>query len=226
MIMKNSKFLLINKPINLSSFNVCYKLKKHFNFKKVGHAGTLDPNATGLLVIAYNENTKLLNDLKLDEKEYEATIKFNIQTDTFDLLGKIKNTTNKKVNFDDLDKVLKKYNNSFFYQKPPIFSAIKYKGKKLYDYARKNIELELKKRKVYVNFINLKSFDYDNQECVILINVSKGFYVRSFANDLGIELNNFGFLKSLNRTKSGCFSLENAINLDEILKLDPCFFNS
>lgn len=210
--------LLVNKPINFTSFDVCNKIKKRYKeIKKIGHAGTLDPKASGLLILGINDGTKLLTNLVLDEKEYIATIKFNIETETYDSEGLVLATTNEKVSLDDLKKIIRKYNHKYFYQYPPIYSAIKIKGKKLYEYARNKKSVELPKRKVYTNEISLLSFDFEKQIAVVKLSVSKGFYVRSFAHDIGKELNNLAYLSSLIRTKSGNFLLSNAYDLDEIL---------
>lgn len=214
--MKN--ILLVNKPKKWTSHDVCNKLKRHFKLKKVGHAGTLDPNATGLLVIGINDATKALNNLVMDEKEYIATIQFNKQTTTYDVEGEVINETSKKVGLKDIENILNKYNNKYFWQYPPIYSSIKINGKKLYDYARSNQTIDLPKRTVYTNEIELKEFDYLNQILVVRLNVSKGFYVRSFANDIGLELHNFAYLKELHRTKSGQFDIKDSLTIDEILK--------
>lgn len=220
----DKKILLVDKPKNMTSNRLCQIIKKHFNLKKIGHAGTLDPNATGLMILGINDGTKELSNLILEDKEYIATIKFQIQTESYDIEGKIINETKQKVCLEEINDYLDIYNHSFFYQKPPIYSAIKIKGKKLYDYARNNQEIDLPLRKVSINFIKLIEFDYENQILKVLLNVSKGFYVRSFANDIGIALNNYAFLYDLHRTKSGTFSIENATTLEELLQ-DKDYFN-
>lgn len=216
-MIKNKKILLVNKPKNMTSNDVCQKLKRKYGLKKIGHAGTLDPNATGLLILGINDGTKLLGELILENKEYIATIKFGVQTETYDIEGKITKSTNEKVDINSIDKILEKYNHSFFYQKPPIYSAIKIKGKKLYDYARNNENIEILPRKVAINSLKKLSFDYENQILKVLLNVSKGFYVRSFANDLGLLVNNYAFLYDLHRTKSGDYKIEDAYDLEFLL---------
>lgn len=218
-----NNILLINKPKAITSNAVCNKIKKRFQFKKIGHAGTLDPLASGLLVLGINDGTKLLSKLILEDKQYIATIKFGIQTSTYDAEGVVENSSNKLVTLSEINQIIKKYQNVFFYQKPPIFSAIKIKGKKLYEYARKNQTIEIPKRKVAINKISLIDWDQTNQILKICLDVSKGFYVRSFANDIGIELNTYSYLYDLYRTKSGNFSIDQAYELDDILSKSDFF---
>ncbi len=212
------EILLVNKPKNMTSHDVCAVLKRKYkSIKKIGHAGTLDPMATGLLILGINSGTKLLGNLILEDKEYEAEIKFGIQTDTYDAEGKIINKSDAKVSKKQIVDYIDKYKNSTIMQTPPIYSSIKINGKKLYEYARKNEVVEIPKREVKIFLLELISFDEDNQLLKVKLNVSKGFYVRSFANDIGIELNTFAYLTGLNRTKSGNFLLDNSKNLDDIL---------
>ena len=215
----NNKIFLINKPKLFSSNEVIQILKKAFKIKKIGHGGTLDPLAQGLLLVATNSKTKELSKLILEDKEYLAEIQFNYQTSTFDGEGKIINSTNLKVNEWSLKNILKFFNNVFLYQKPPIYSAIKIKGKKLYDYALKNEQVEIPLRRVQIFKTTLINFDYQKQNAKILLKVSKGFYVRSFANDIGIILNNFAYLKNLTRTKIGNYKLEESYDFFDLVTL-------
>lgn len=206
--------LVVNKPKGLTSNDVVQIIKKKYNYKKVGHAGTLDPNASGVLVLGINEGTKLLSKLILDKKEYIATIQFGYSTDTYDLEGEKKLETNFKTNLESIKKVLNSINNNeTFKQKPPIYSAIKINGKKLYEYARNNISVQINDRDVIIYEKDILNFDFESQILKIRLLVSKGFYIRSFANDLGILLNTYGTLIDLVRTKSGDFTIEQAINI-------------
>ncbi len=213
----HDKIFLINKPKFFSSNEIIQILKKAFKIKKIGHSGTLDPLAQGLLLVGTNSKTKELNKLILEDKEYLAEIQFNYQTSTFDSEGKIINSTNLKVNEWLLKNALKLFNNVFLYQKPPIYSAIKIQGKKLYDYALKNQQVEIPLRRVGIFKTTLIDFDYQKQTAKILLKVSKGFYVRSFANDIGIILNNFAYLKNLIRTKIGDYKLEESHNFFDLV---------
>ncbi len=205
----------VNKPKDWTSNDVVQFIKKKFGFKKVGHAGTLDPNATGVLVIGVDNGTKELGTLTLDNKTYIAEIQLGISTDSYDITGKvIEKREVGKINEKNILKIIKENFLNDYYQYPPKFSAIKVNGKKLYDYARKNEEVEIKPRLVKINKIN--NFNYDEEKKIINIelNVSKGFYIRSFAFDLGEKLQTLGCLKSLCRTASGSFTLSKIIEID------------
>lgn len=206
--------IVVNKPKGVTSFWVVNFIKKKFNYKKVGHAGTLDPNATGVLILGVNEGTKQLSNLLLDDKEYIATIEFGYRTDSYDIDGKILERTSNKVNLKQIQNYLKDLHDLEIYQTPPIYSAIKVNGKKLYEYARENKDIRIEKRKVKIIENEIISFDEVSQILKIRLLVSKGFYIRSFANDIGISLNSLATLIDLERTKSGNFSLNDAIHID------------
>lgn len=212
------KIFGINKPKNFSSNQIIQIIKKQYNLRKIGHAGTLDPLATGLLLVATNSKTKQLNNLILKDKKYIAEIQFNYQTTTFDEEGEKVNSTITKVHEKTLSKEIKNFNYTFWYQQPPIFSAIKIKGKKLYEYARNNETVSIPYKKVSINKIELISFDYQHQIATMLLDVSKGFYIRSFANDLGLRLNNFAYLKNLKRISVGDFSLNESYDFYTLVK--------
>lgn len=214
--MENKNIIIVNKPIKLTSNDVVQIIKKYFKYNKVGHAGTLDPFASGVLVLGVNEGTKELSKLILEDKEYVATIQFGYSTDTYDLEGKIIKESKNKVDLNQINYYLNNLmiNNGIIYQTPPIYSAIKIDGKKLYEYARNNIDVDIKPRKVKINNYQIIKFDYNNQTLIIKLNVSKGFYIRSFANDIGVALNTYATLTGLIRTKSGNFKLEDCIDFD------------
>lgn len=210
--------LLINKEQELTSRDVVNKISKKLGIKKVGHAGTLDPLATGLLVIGVGKATKILELLTLDTKEYIATVKMGIQTDTFDITG---NIINRNIKVDLQKKELEKCLNSFlgsYYQTVPKYSAVKINGKKLYEYARKDIEVELPKRLVEIKKIELLSYDEKKLEFTFKTLVSKGTYIRSLIDDIGKNLNIFCTMKNLVRTKSGKFKLEDSFTLEDNYK--------
>lgn len=209
-----NNILVVNKPLNWTSNDVVQKVKRVIKAKKVGHAGTLDPNADGVLVLGINEGTKELANLILDDKEYIATICFGIKTNTFDSTGLI---TEKKLsifNYEDLKKVLDEFLTNEYYQVPPAFSAIKINGKKAYELARDNIEIEIKPR--LVKIYEYEIIDFSNFELKIRLLVSKGFYIRSFANDLAQKLKTVGCLLKLTRTKSGPFLINEAVEIEEV----------
>ena len=202
--------LLVDKESGVTSRDIVNKISKEYNTRKVGHAGTLDPLATGLLVVGINKGTKILDLLTLDKKEYIATVKIGIQTDTFDITGNIIKENNEyNLTKDDLEKVLKSFCKTYM-QEVPKYSAIKINGKKLYEYARNNIDIDLPKKEVTIYLVEL--LDFKNDEFIIKTTVSKGTYIRSLINDIGEFLNIPMTMKKLRRTKSGKFSIENINN--------------
>lgn len=217
-------FLLVDKEKGYTSFDVCNKLKHKFKLKKVGHNGTLDPNATGLMIVAVNSATKQLNNLNCNDKQYIATILFGKESNTLDSEGEIlKDDKNIEINENDIDNVLNILKNQE-QQIPPMFSAIKLHGKKLCDLARKNITLELQPRSIKIYNSQRLTDIYlseDNYKLVdILLTVSKGFYVRSFVRDMCNILKIPGLLQDLRRTKNGDYDIKNAKKIDEINEYD------
>ena len=202
----------------MTSFDVVAVLRRVTHIKQIGHTGTLDPFATGVLPICIGKATKLIEYLP-DDKEYIATVQFGANTDTYDLEGEVTQTFDKKISQTDLKEILKDFEGEIE-QLPPIYSAIKVKGKKLYEYAREGKEVEIKPRKVFIKKIELLSFDYEGQNAQILVECSKGTYIRSIAFDIGQKLNCGGHLIALKRTKAGMFSIEKSINLEDIKSIN------
>ena len=207
-------FLNIYKPVGMTSHDVVSVLRRVTKIKQIGHTGTLDPFAEGVLPICIGKATRLIEYLQND-KEYLATVQFGAATNTFDLDGEKVFTSDKKVSRDDIKEGLKSFEGEIL-QFPPIFSAIKVKGKKLYEYARKGEEVEIQPRKVVIENIELKNFDEELQQSQILLKCSKGTYIRSIANDLGKNLGCGGYLIKLIRTQAGKFRVENSVQLDGI----------
>lgn len=207
-------FLNIYKPVGMTSHDVVSVLRRVTKIKQIGHTGTLDPFAEGVLPICIGKATRLIEYLQ-DDKEYLATVQFGAATNTFDLYGEKVFTSDKKVSRDDIKEGLKSFEGEIL-QLPPIFSAIKVKGKKLYEYARKGEEVEIQPRKVVIENIELKNFDEELQQAQILLKCSKGTYIRSIANDLGKNLGCGGYLIKLIRTQAGKFRVENSVQLDGI----------
>lgn len=207
-------FLNIYKPVGMTSHDVVSVLRRVTKIKQIGHTGTLDPFAEGVLPICIGKATRLIEYLQ-DDKEYLATVQFGAATNTFDLDGEKVFTSDKKVSRDDIKEGLKSFEGEIL-QFPPIFSAIKVKGKKLYEYARKGEEVEIQPRKVVIENIELKNFDEELQQAQILLKCSKGTYIRSIANDLGKNLGCGGYLIKLIRTQAGKFRIENSVQLDGI----------
>lgn len=207
-------FLNIYKPVGMTSHDVVAVLRRVTKIKQIGHTGTLDPFAEGVLPICIGKATRLIEYLQ-DDKEYLATVQFGASTNTFDLDGEKISVSDKKVTKSEVEEGLKTFYGEIS-QLPPIFSAIKVKGKKLYEYARKGEDVEIQPRKVVIENIELKSFDEETQQAQILIKCSKGTYIRSIANDLGKNLGCGGYLVKLVRTQAGSFRVENSVQLDGI----------
>lgn len=207
-------FINIYKPEGLTSFDVVAVLRRITGIKQIGHTGTLDPFATGVLPVCIGKSTKLIEYLD-DDKEYIATVQFGADTDTYDKEGQIVKTYNTKITQDELLVTLKNFEGEIE-QYPPKYSAIKVNGKRLYEYARKGLEVEIKPRKVFIYGMKLLEFNMKNQTAKILVGCSKGTYIRSIAYDIGQKLNCGGHLIALKRTKAGMFSLDNAIRLDNL----------
>ena len=205
--------IIINKEKVLTSRDVVNKISKKLQIKKIGHAGTLDPIATGLLVIGVGKGTKILDLLTLDQKEYIATVSIGFKTDTYDITGNItEENYNYHLDEDKLKNVLDSFKGSYN-QEVPKFSAVKIDGKKLYEYARKQIDIELPKRLVTIYKIELLT--YNDSEFTFKVLVSKGTYIRSLIHDISLKLNIPMTMKELIRTKSGKFLLENSNLIDD-----------
>lgn len=205
-------FLNIYKPKGMTSFDVVARLRRVTKIKQIGHTGTLDPFAVGVLPICIGKATRLIEYLD-DDKEYLATVQFGKDTDTYDLDGTATKTYDKKITQEDLISILDDFRGEIE-QLPPIYSAIKVNGKKLYEYARNGEEVEIKPRKVFISKLELENFDFEKQEAKIIVGCSKGTYIRSIAYDIGQKLNCGGYLTALERTKAGLFNREHSIPLE------------
>jgi len=220
---KHGKTLLINKPYSWSSFDVVNKIriqfKNHLGIKKikVGHAGTLDPLATGLLIICTGKATKTIDKLMGMDKEYVAHITFGASTPSYDLetepdqYFKTEHITHEK-----LQNTLSQYL-GLQMQSPPIFSAIKKNGKKAYEQARKGEKIKLDKREIEIKELEL--LEYTNDTAIVRVVCSKGTYIRSFAHDLGIALKSGAHLSGLKRTAIGNSKLESALSIEQFEKI-------
>lgn len=207
-------FLNINKPKNMTSHDVIYQVRKILNIKKVGHAGTLDPLAQGVLPVGVGYCTRLLEFLP-DEKEYEAELKFGYISDTYDSEGNIEKYSDCKIQMNDIKNALIHFVGDIS-QKPPIYSAVKVNGRKLYDYARKGIDTIIPERIIHVDKIDLLNFNSDENTAKIRIKCSKGTYIRSIIHDLGKKLNTGAYMTELVRTLSSGMKIDESINLDDV----------
>ena len=209
--------IVINKDKDYTSRDVVNIVSKKLNTKKVGHTGTLDPMAKGVLVICVNEGTKLVDLLSADIKEYLAEITLGIDTDTLDITGNVlkeeKSIIDKNIIIDCLNNFPKKY-----MQEVPAYSAVKVDGKKLYEYARNNEEVNLPKKEVIIHELELVSdIKYENNKTIFKIRclVSKGTYIRSLIRDIASSLNTIGTMSDLVRTKNGNFDINSAVTIEE-----------
>ena len=205
--------LIVNKEKGVTSRDVVNKICKILNTKKVGHTGTLDPIATGVLVICVGKATKLVEILTSEDKEYIATVKLGVLTDTLDTDGKVLEEKDVSIKKEDLVRVLNSFV-GFYDQEVPIYSAIKINGKKLYEYARSNIKVDLPKRRVEIKKIELLEFNKDHYKFKVL--VSKGTYIRSLIKDINDKLKIIGSMSDLIRTKQGNFDIKDSYTISEI----------
>jgi len=209
----NSGIIVINKPKDLTSRDVVNIISKNLNIKKVGHNGTLDPLATGVLVICFGKYTKLNDLLTSHEKEYIAEVTLGLETDTLDITGKILNKNTPHITKEEIIKALKNFEKTYN-QEVPKYSAVKVSGKKLYEYAREGKEVILPKKEVTIYQNELLSFT--ENKFTFKTKVSKGTYIRSLIRDILASLNETGTMSNLKRTKQGIFKLEDSYTLDDI----------
>ena len=207
-----STIIYINKPKGITSFDVVHEISKIFGIKKVGHTGTLDPLAEGVLLVAIGKATKIVELLTAKDKEYIATFELGYQTDTYDNTGRIinrKEVPEKR----NIQETLKSFQKTYL-QEVPIYSAVKVKGKKLYDYARKQEEVELPKKEVTIK--EIECLEEKENQVTFRTLVTKGCYIRSLINDIGLSLNTYATMTNLIRTKQGSISIEQTNTLEEI----------
>lgn len=211
---QNGQVLLVDKPLDWTSFQavnkIKFKIKKEFKVKKIkiGHAGTLDPKATGLLVVCTGKFTKKIQEIQDAPKEYWAEIKIGAQTESYDTeKPEILHQDFSHITEKDIHQAFEKFLGEIE-QKPPIFSAIKVDGERAYNLARAGQEVEIKSRKTTIHYI--KNIEIDLSKISFLVGCSKGTYIRSLAHDIGQELGVGAYLTQLRRTKIGDFSVENA----------------
>ncbi|MCI9304324.1 tRNA pseudouridine(55) synthase TruB [Clostridium sp.] len=206
--------LNIFKPMGMSSFDVVRVVKKVAKTGKVGHTGTLDPEATGVLPICIGRATKIIDYIMDSEKVYEVTFKLGIRTTTYDLEGEVleeRDTSNLSDN--DILNVIKEFIGEYT-QVPPMYSALKQNGVRLYELARKGIEVEREGR--LINIYNIEDINIDNPYVSMKVTCSKGTYIRSLCYDIGEKLGVFATMTKLNRSKTSVFSQENSININDL----------
>ena len=202
------------KPKGISSFKALYSIKNELKGIKVGHAGTLDPFAEGLLIACTGKKTKFINSLMGLEKEYICRIRLGQETDTLDSTGKIvKESAIKPFSRYEINKAILLFEGNIS-QIPPIFSALKVSGKRAYDLARKGVQFSLLPRQVYISSIKLIKYGHNFIE--VKVKCGKGTYIRSLARDIAVELNNVGYLEKLQRTMIGKYNKKCSVKLNGV----------
>jgi tRNA pseudouridine synthase B len=206
-------FILVNKKKDMTSRDVVNILTKILNTKKIGHTGTLDPFAEGILLVAVNKGLKVVKLLNYKDKEYIAKVKLGIKTDTLDITGNILEEKKEELNKEELAPVLKSFIGDYSYE-VPIYSAIKVNGKKLYEYARndKKVELPIKESYIY----DIKLIDFKDNSFTFSVKVSNGTYIRALVRDISKKLNKLMTLEELTRTKVDNLLIENSYTLEDI----------
>ncbi|MBP7212928.1 MAG: tRNA pseudouridine(55) synthase TruB [Anaerolineaceae bacterium] len=214
-----SGVLIVDKPIGMTSHDVVQHVRRGTRIKRAGHTGTLDPRASGVLVVLVGPAVRLSEFVSASDKHYQAVIKFGMTTDTYDLEGEVTSRRPVDISFEELEEALSGFVGEVE-QTPPVYSALKINGKPAYEYAREGKEIEMESRTVTVHSLEL--LDWDPPEAVIDIQCSSGTYVRSLASDLGEKLGSGATLTGLRRTKSGKFGLRDAVSLR---RLEEAFEN-
>lgn len=207
-----SAILYVNKPSGITSFDVVNQISEIYGIKRVGHTGTLDPLAEGVLIVTIGQATKIAELITAEDKEYKAGVLLGIETDTLDITGKV--VRNAPVDLTkDIEKIVNSYKKTYM-QEVPIYSAIKINGKKLYEYARSGKEIELPKKEVTIK--NIKLLSSDNDTFIIKTLVTKGCYIRSLIRDIGRSLDTYATMITLVRTKQGKVDIKETNTLEEI----------
>ncbi len=207
----------IDKPKGISSFDVIRELRRILKTRKIGHTGTLDPLATGVLVVCVGKTTKLASEIEAGIKEYRVELELGYRTDTYDTEGEVLERADvSNVEEGVVLEKLEKFKGDIL-QVPPMYSALKVKGKKLYELARQGIEVEREARKIRIDKLVLEKID--GKKLILFCRVSKGTYIRSLVDDLGRELETFATMTSLRRVRVGEYYEEDAVNLEDISKM-------
>lgn len=210
--------LNINKPEGWTSQDVVAKLRGRLHIRRVGHTGTLDPMATGVLPVCFGKATRIIEYYDDDFKTYEAEMKLGMVTDTLDSTGTVLETKPVDVSEEDVIQAIDSFR-GWITQIPPKYSALKVNGKPLYKYAREGVEVEIKSRKIYVADIQPVEVNLRENRILFRVTCSKGTYIRTICDDIGKKLGCGGTMTALQRTQSGCFRVEEARTLPEILEM-------
>lgn len=217
--MKNQKELCgvipVNKPKDWTSFDVVAKLRGILGVKRLGHSGTLDPMATGVLAVFVGKATKACDMVNGDGKCYVASFRLGLETDTQDITGEVLNRSDKAVTRQELEDAAREFQGDIM-QIPPMFSAVKVGGKRLYDLAREGKTIERAARKRHIDFINITEYDENTREGKMYLSVSSGTYVRTLIHDIGVRLGTFGTMTALERVKAGGFVIGQCYSLKQL----------
>ncbi len=211
----------VNKPLGMTSHDVVSRLRRILNIKKIGHTGTLDPDAKGVLPMCIGKGTKLSEELSAKEKQYLAEITFGITTATQDISGEVLTRSEMPVSKEEAEAAILSFIGEIE-QIPPMYSAIKIGGKKLYELAREGKTVEREPRRVTIFDIKIEEIDEENRKARFLVDCSKGTYIRTLCNDIGEKLGCGAVMSALTRTKSGSFALKDAYTLEKIEEMALC----
>ncbi len=209
--------LNINKPKSMTSFDVVAKVRKALNIRKVGHTGTLDPMATGVLVVCVGRATKIIDYIQSDKKTYLTEITLGLKTDTEDIWGEVLDTSNKKITEEEFENAILSFIGDI-YQVPPMYSALKVNGKKLYELAREGKTVDRKQRLITIH--NIDIVDINNSKAVFYVTCSKGTYIRTLCSDIGEKLGTYAVMSALERTENGKFHISNSIDISDLNELN------
>lgn len=212
--------LIINKPMDFTSFDAVAVTRKVSGQRKTGHCGTLDPNATGVLPVLLGSATKAQDILPNHDKEYVAELKFGLSTDTLDIWGEVLKEESSAVTKETFENILENFRGDIM-QVPPMYSALKQNGKRLYDLARQGIEVNREARPITIYKLEAEDFSKENQSAKIRVACSKGTYIRSLIDDIGKALGTCAVMTSLCRTSACGFSLDASITMDELKAMTP-----
>lgn len=205
----------VNKPLGMTSHDVVYRLRKLLSIKKIGHTGTLDPDASGVLPMCIGRATKVADMLTAQDKQYIAEVTLGSATDTLDATGTVTQSAEVTVTPADIERATEKFIGKIE-QIPPMYSAVKVDGKKLYELAREGKEIERKPRCVRIDNIEILNIDLENNKFLMKVDCSKGTYIRTLCDDIGRYLGCFAHMSALERTRSGRFDISESYTLEEI----------
>lgn len=213
--------LNINKPQGMTSHDVVYRVRRALGIKRVGHTGTLDPMCTGVLPICIGTATRITEYLDLDFKTYRCSMILGKITDTQDIWGELlEERPLDGITEEDVRNAFSSFSGVIM-QKPPMYSAVRVNGRRLYEYARAGEEVKVKERKIYINSLEIEKIDLAEKTVVFTVECSKGTYIRTICQDVGLALGCGAVMSALERLASGAFKIEEALNLDDLMNMSP-----